>query len=205
MGTERSKQMNQTEQTLLQAIQKSLWNTDVSFPSDTDWNAVLKEAEKQTALGLVIGVAPAAFQEKWKGFASAELAHFVRILHYQEQLYGLLKENGIPMVILKGTAAAIYYRNPSQRVMGDIDFLVPIEHFDRTREVLEQNGYTIEENEKYQRHIDVIKDHISFEMHRFFSDISYDIEEYIRAGVPMAETKQIFGSTFPMLPKLANG
>jgi hypothetical protein len=133
------------------------------------------------------------------------MAHFVRILHYQEQMYHLLKENGIPMVILKGTAAAICYPNPSQRVMGDIDFLVPIEYFDRAKDVFIQNGYTIEEDEKYQRHIDVIKDQMSFEMHRFFSDTSYDIERFIRDGVQNAETRQIFGSTFPMLPKLANG
>ena len=37
--------MNQTEQVLLQAIQKSLWNTDIELPADTDWDAVLKEAE----------------------------------------------------------------------------------------------------------------------------------------------------------------
>ena len=201
----RSKQMNQTEQILLQAIQKSLWNTGITFPDDTDWDAVLREASVQTVLGTVIDVAPAEFRQKWKGIASAGMAHFVRILHYQEQMYHLLKENGIPMVILKGTAAAICYPNPSQRVMGDIDFLVPIEYFDRAKDVFIQNGYTIEEDEKYQRHIDVIKDQMSFEMHRFFSDTSYDIERFIRDGVQNAETRQIFGSTFPMLPKLANG
>ena len=37
--------MTQTEQILLQAIQKSLWNTDIDFPVDTNWDAVLKEAE----------------------------------------------------------------------------------------------------------------------------------------------------------------
>ena len=122
--------MNQTEQILLQAIQKSLWNTDIIFQEDTDWNAVLKEAEDQAVLGIVIGIAPAEVQKEWKARASAGTAHFVRILHYQEQLHKLLKENDIPMVILKGTAAAIYYPNPAQRSMGDIDFLVPPEHFD---------------------------------------------------------------------------
>ena len=116
--------MNQTEQILLQAIQKSLWNTDITFPEDTDWNAVIKEAEDQTVLGIVIGIAPAEIQKDWKSKASAGMAHFIRILHYQEQLYMLLKENDIPMVILKGTAAAIYYPNHFQRSMGDIDFMV---------------------------------------------------------------------------------
>ena len=54
--------MNQTEQILLQAIQKSLWNKDIAFPEDTNWDAVLKEAESQSVLGIAIGSAPIQFQ-----------------------------------------------------------------------------------------------------------------------------------------------
>ena len=198
--------MNQTEQVLLQAIQKSLWNTDVLFPKDTDWNAVLQEAEDQAVLGIVIDVAPADFQEKWKGRAGSGMAHFVRILHYQEQLYKLLKENGIPMVILKGTAAAIYYSNPLQRAMGDIDFLIPPEYFNPTKELLRQNEYTVEDDHPlYSRHIRVQKDGISFEQHRFFSSEGVEIEDYILDGLQKVENQYIYGIEFPMLPKLANG
>ena len=197
--------MNQTEQILLQAIQKSLWNTDITFPEDTDWNAVLKEAEDQAALGIVIGVAPAEVQKEWKARASAGTAHFVRILHYQEQLYKLLKENDIPMVILKGTAAAIYYPNPAQRSMGDIDFLVPPEHFDRAKAVLEHNGYTINDDPRYLRQIDVHKDMISFEMHRFFNDNGFDVDQFILPEIPNAVNISLFGNNFPILPCLLNG
>ncbi len=197
--------MNRAEQILLQAIQKSIWNTDITFPDDADWNAVFKEAEEQAVLGIVIGVAPAEAQEKWPGRASAGIAHFVRILHCQEQLYKLLKENGIPMVILKGTAAAIYYPNPSQRSMGDIDYLVPPEHFERAKELLAQNGYSIDDDPKYPRHIHVSKDHVSFEQHRFFSSEVIDIEEYVTDGLSHADTKCIYGIEFPLLPGLANG
>lgn len=197
--------MNQTEQILLQAIQKSLWNTDIIFPEDTDWNAVLKEAEDQAVLGIVIGVAPVELQKEWKARASAGTAHFVRILHYQEQLYKLLKENEIPMVILKGTAAAIYYPNPSQRSMGDIDFLVPPEHFDRAKELLMQNGYTVEDDPRYPRHIHVGIDGISFEMHRYFSHDDIDIEAFISYGIHEVKETHIYGSKFPILPELANG
>lgn len=197
--------MNQTEQILLQAIQKSLWNTDIPFPEDTDWNAVLKEAEDQAVLGLVIGVAPEKTQKEWRSKASAGTAHFVRILHYQEQLYKLLKENDIPMAILKGTAAAIYYPNLSQRSMGDIDYLVPPEHFDRAKELLTQNGYSIEDDPRNPRHIHVHKDGISFEQHRFFSSEGVEVEKYVTGGIIAIEERSIYGSVFPMLPKLANG
>lgn len=197
--------MNQTEQILLQAIQKSLWNTDIPFPEDTDWNAVLKEAEDQAVLGIVIGVAPVETQKEWRGRASVGTAHFVRILHYQEQLYKLFKENDIPMVILKGTAAAINYPNPSQRSMGDIDFLVPPEHFNWARELLIQNGYTIEDDPRYPRHIHVYKDDISFELHRYFSYEGLDLERYVNNGIQQIELRSIYGKEFPMLPTLANG
>ena len=41
--------------------------------------------------------------------------------HCQKQLF---ENNNIPLVILKGTAAAMYYPKPQLRTMGDIDFLV---------------------------------------------------------------------------------
>ena len=197
--------MNQTEQIFFQAIQKSLWNTNITFPEDTDWNAVLKEAESQAVLGIVIGVAPADIRKEWQARSSAGMAHFVRILHYQEQLYKLLKENDIPMVILKGTAATVYYPNPSQRTMGDIDYLVPLEHFDRAKDILQQNGYSVSEDFRYLRHIDVGKDGISFEMHRFFSDAEADIDLFITNDLCKAKEANIYGSVFPMLPNLSNG
>ena len=197
--------MNQTEQVLLKAIQKSLWNTDIAFPDDTNWNTVLKEAKDQAVLGIVIGVTPAEVQKEWESRASAGTAHFVQILHYQEQLYTLLKENDIPMVILKGCAAALYYPNPAQRSMGDIDFLVPTEYFDQAKKLLAQNGYEMEEDPRYLRHIHVHKDGIPFEQHRFFSSEGIEIEEYVTEGMLSFEERNIYGSVFPMLPKLANG
>lgn len=197
--------MNQTEQILLQAIQKSLWKTDIPFPEDTDWNAVLKEAEDQAVLGIVIGVAPVETQKEWRGRASVGIAHFVRILHYQEQLYKLFKENDIPMVILKGTAAAIYYPNPSQRAMGDIDFLVPQDYFEHAKEVLKQNGYEIKDDPRYLRHIDVCKEQFSFEMHRYFNDVGFDVDQFILPEIPNAEITSVFGCHFPILPRLSNG
>ena len=160
--------MNRIQPFFLLVIQKSLWNMKVLFPDDIDWDAVLKEAEDQAVLGIVIGAMPGDVQERWRSKANLVTANFVRILNYQEQLYRLLKEHGIPMVILKGTAAAIYYPNPSQRSMGDIDYLVPMEYFDRTKELLVENGYSIADDPRNPRHMHVYKGRVSFEQHRFF-------------------------------------
>lgn len=197
--------MNQNEQALLKAIQQSLWNTKISFSEDTDWDAVVKEAEDQAITGIVIHAAPVNVQEKWKSKTGFVTATFIQILHLQERLYRLLKENDITMVVLKGTAAAIYYPNPAQRLMGDIDYLVPQESFERTTELLKANGYVIDEETESSRHIRVYQDGILFEQHRLFSYEGVDVEQYITEGLSHISTRTIFGSEFPMLPKLANG
>ena len=56
--------MDQTEQILLQAIQKTLWNNDYIFPDDTDWDAVLQEAERQSVLGVAAAAVPAEKQRE---------------------------------------------------------------------------------------------------------------------------------------------
>ena len=196
--------MNRIQPFFLQVIQKSLWNMKVLFPDDIDWDAVLKEAEDQAVLGIVIGAMPGDVQERWRSKANLVTANFVRILNYQEQLYRLLKEHGIPMVILKGTAAAIYYPNPSQRSMGDIDYLVPMEYFDRTKELLVENGYSIADDPRNPRHMHVYKGRVSFEQHRFFSSEGIDVEQYTE-GISHIHINKIYGKEFPMLPKLANG
>ncbi len=197
--------MNQTEQTLLLAIRKALWNQQVDFPSDTDWDAVLKEAEEQSILGIVASAAPDAAREKRKSRISAVTAAFIRILHAQSELYRILKENAITMVILKGTASAIYYTNPSQRSMGDIDFLVPIEQFDRAKELLTQNGYVVDEESGVKRHIHLQKNGIIFEQHWRFSSYDFDIERFVLQGMENPEVHTILGAAFPMLPALENG
>ena len=199
--------MNQSEQVLLQAIQKTLWNKDITVPEDADWNAMMAEAKKQTVLGFAICAAPDEIRAKWKSKADSETAHFIRILHFQSALYNLLKANGIPMVILKGTAAAQYYPAPLQRTSGDIDFLVPGECVEEAKTVLAANGYEIEDDPQYPRHIDVRKDGISFEMHRFFSDGESDVEidRYLLDGLSRAEESSVYGVAFPTLPPMENG
>ena len=199
--------MDQTEQILLQAIQKTLWNNDYIFPDDTDWDAVLQEAERQSVLGVAAAAVPAEKQREWINKTTLFTAHFIRILHCQSALCDLLKANGIPTVILKGTAAAVYYPTPSQRSLGDIDFIVPQDLFDQAEVLLANNGYSVEDDPKYPRHVDVRKDGISFEMHRFFSDrdCRANVDPFIFSGMQHAETGTLYHTAFPMLPPKENG
>lgn len=54
----------------------------------------------------------------------------------------LMKNAGIPCTILKGFASALYYPDALMRSMGDVDFLVDTDNFEKANEVLRQNGYS---------------------------------------------------------------
>ncbi len=197
--------MNQTDLAILQAIKESLWKSGTELPVDTDWDALLEEAQKQTVLGIIAVAVPLEVQKQWKTKTNAIIVQFIRILYAQKDLLQLLQTNNIPAVILKGTASAIYYPNPMQRSMGDIDYMVPIDQFDRAKDLLIQNGYTVYDDPRKPRHAKIEKNGVLFEQHRFFSRESLDIEQFILDGFSKLEVHSIDGIAFPMLPDLANG
>ena len=105
-----------TEQTLLNLISRSLWKDEqpTEIPSE-----VASEAEHQAVAGLILKT---SYQQ---------IAYYIRYTYEEQELIRLLESHGIPLVILKGAAAAVYYPVPSRRSFGDIDFLVSPERFAR--------------------------------------------------------------------------
>ena len=177
-----------TEQTLLNLISRSLWKDEqpTEIPSE-----VASEAEHQAVAGLILKT---SYQQ---------IAYYIRYTSEEKELIRLLESHGIPLVILKGAAAAVYYPVPSRRSFGDIDFLVSPERFARATELLEANGYTRGEDNK--RHIAYSKGGISFELHRRYSHEDVDMERYVLDGLEHRVTGRIDQHEFPMLPPLANG
>lgn len=57
------------------------------------------------------------------------------------RICSIMKNAGIPCTILKGFASALYYPDPLIRSMGDVDFLVDTDNFEKADENLKQNGY----------------------------------------------------------------
>ncbi len=56
-------------------------------------------------------------------------------------LCNLIKNAGIPCTTLKGFASALYYPDPLMRSMGDVDFLVDSNDFEKVSILLSENGY----------------------------------------------------------------
>ena len=197
--------MNNTELALCEQIKASLFGLVPTFPEAVDWNEVLQEAQAQTIVPLVAGAVPAEAAEAWKNAADQSKAHFMRALYEQTKLCALLDGAKISFVILKGTAAAMYYPIPCNRTMGDVDILVGDGFFDTAFSLLQENGYQFQEDYGDGRDYSFTKGGVLFELHRKYSDAEHDIEQFLQNGIQNAETLTLYGNAFPVLPKAENG
>lgn len=57
------------------------------------------------------------------------------------RICNLMKNAGVRCTILKGYASALYYPDPLMRSMGDVDFLVDTDDFEKAAKILADNGY----------------------------------------------------------------
>lgn len=195
--------LDNNQLTLLELLKASLFEIKPEFREKVDWDGVLSEAKAQTVVALAAKAVPKKVSSEWQTSAFQSQANFVRVLHGQSQLVNLFQRAGIPLVILKGTAAAVYYPEPFRRSMGDVDFLVPPERFEESLNLMSGNGYS--EKGNGPRHKEFMKDGIEYELHRRYSPLGMDVEEYIMEGFSRLETGNIGNVSFPMLPCFANG
>ena len=198
--------INSNQLALLELLKATLFHIEPSFPADTDWDAVLQEAKDHAVVTLAAPSVPQAEAHKWQPLVDQNTAHTLQVLHAQGELVKLFASHGIPLVILKGTAAAVYYPNPVQRTMGDIDFIVPPEQFSEARQLLLDSGYAENGGDDTEaRHVAYERYGVLFELHRSFSSFGIDIDSAIADGLSRAERSAVLGAAFPMLPSPENG
>lgn len=199
--------MTVAEETLLSLIRISLFGSSEIALDGIDWDEVISEAQLQSVAGLISNALPMPIRDQGRKYLYQNTSTYSHILYAQRKLLDMFENAGIPLVILKGFAAAIYYPVPALRSMGDIDFLVPQERFADAVSLMESNGYvtTQKGDVPKERHVGFVKDRILFELHHHFSYTDLDIEEYLLEGLKHLEIQTIDNSPFPMLPKLANG
>ena len=148
---------------------------EVSFDlSNEDWKEVYQELTAHVIEGLPCEwvlehfSVPDNVRSQWKQNRIGQMASFYRLLQSQHDLCQLMKNQGIPMVILKGTAAAMYYPEPSARSMGDIDFLVAQTDYERAFRLMQDNGYRLMHagDHPVDYHMTLEKDSFVYEIHR---------------------------------------
>ena len=195
--------IDQNQQALLELLKASLFGAEPSFPEDVDWDAVLKEAQDQTVTALVASAVPPQEAAKWQISVARNKMRFLQILDEQTKLYQLFDDAGIPMAIIKGCAAAMYYPAPLNRTMGDIDFVVSSERINEANQLMTENGYQYMDTT--QRHYDYVKNEIELELHHHYSDPDWDFENRISEGLSNVTLSEIYGKQFYTLPTEING
>lgn len=197
--------MNKEQSVLLELIKKSQFGSSEQICWDeVDMQTLYDEASSQALAGLIAPEIPD--DRTANAFVEANLqqiANYVRYCNAEDQLNSLMKSASISFVVLKGNAAAISYKTPSLRKMGDIDFLVPQERFDETKELLSSSGFVFDHTT--DRHVSYRKSGVTFELHHHFSHDDLDIEDYLIDGLKHKVIKSIDGHEFPMLPMSVNG
>lgn len=201
-------------------LQAALFEKEITLPEDVDWNQILQEMKKQTIAGLPYewlynkNILDDKIKTQWNQTVVFQMVFWVKIMQEQESLIQLMNANDIDMVILKGAAAAIYYPKPDLRVMGDIDFFVHPQNFQKAYHILLKNGYQLVYPEDHApHHIVLKKNNIIFEIHKSLSIIARNnagkhqkyLQNLIETGLCSIEQRKIEKWTFPMFPRLQNG
>ena len=201
--------ISQVQSVLLEAIKASLFDVQPHYLSSSDicWEDVVAEAKNQTVMGLISPVIPISDE-------SSEhcKAMYMRILYEQDKLIKCFAAAQIPCVILKGSAASVYYPKPYLRTMGDIDVLVQSDRFIDSLKVLESNGYLYDHGQGYAeqvfdetRELAYSKNGIYIEIHQRFSSPGVDVDDILEPAIERRQFCNLNGFRFPMLPTPENG
>lgn len=218
--------MNNLQTTIFNLIDAALHQKDYTPSNQTDWNEVFEELKNQSVIGIPLEYmvknvdAPKELKDRWTIMVYSQVAQWTKLMEEQTKLIELLNENDIPVAIIKGSAAAMNYPKPDYRSMGDVDFFVKTEDFDRTYQLLLDNGYDFvgdeyagalhKENEKYH-HVELQKNDVIFELHKRMSDTvqgketDQRIEALIQDGMNYIETAKVGAYEFPLFEKKLNG
>lgn len=178
-------ELTMEQKTLLRLLACTLrGETTGELPLELDWDGLLTECRQQTvqALGYfgADGAAlPQATKDSWKKVAYKEVGTYYRVCMAHAEICRLLEDNGLPTVILKGYASAQYYPHPEYRAMGDVDFYVAPEDIEKSRALLEANGYTDDHRVGDHDH-SYHKNGVHFELH------------FAVSGVPRGEEGEPF-------------
>ena len=139
--------LREHEKILLDILANNLFNAGRRVDlNEENLNAVWCEAYAQAVILMAFNnskdeILKSQKCEYIKKKLSQTLADNAKIDFEHIRICNIMKNAGIPCTILKGFASALYYPDPLMRAMGDVDFLVDTDDFERADEALRQNGY----------------------------------------------------------------
>ena len=134
---------NKEYEIILKSISNTLFKTGgVVEYQDINWHLLLDECKRQTVCYIVFEglenkhAIPRDVYEKWFNYIGMYMRDNHSVNNHHSYLDSLMKKYGLPYCIYKGAASEFYYPNPALRAMGDVDFAVPKECFEKALDLL---------------------------------------------------------------------
>lgn len=149
-------------------------------------------------------------RQQWKLQIVSQVHDFDKYMYRQNQVAALLREHEIPFAVLKGSSAAWDYPRPEYRPMGDIDLLVHPDNWEKAKAVLVDNGFEMNADSEakrlktFKRGKTKVELHWSFDQSTGKGEVSLR-DQFLLAGLPCCDDKELAGFHFPRLPVLQHG
>lgn len=180
------------------------------------WEKVYTELQNQAVLGITADAAllhneiPEAIKQEWKKQRTLCVAKYCYMAMKQREVCDILQEANIPVAVMKGMAAAIYYPVPETRAMGDIDLIVLPTVYNAAVKLLKDNGYKASGGDINDYHTALNKGDVIIELHRspgIVKDRIYgeNVRKYVLSGINNIEECKMGPFRFPILPVKQNG
>ena len=165
--------------------------------STSQWQKLVETAEKHAVLSLLYPVLESCMELEealWKQVERVSrqtVQKSYRLLFLNKYVTGLLKENGIPAITLKGAVTASLYPVPELRKSGDVDILVTDQkNHAKACQILEEHGFIIKKEQKTIHHVELEnKENISVEVHGLLAEPfeNQEVNRYLKQLLPEYE------------------
>lgn len=191
-----------------EALFALLRNEKKSIAGDIDWDKVRLEAVKQSVFLLASDSLslPEKVKREWSKESAKYAAGNLRSFHAITEMDRVMREGEYRYVILKGLAAAAYYPNYYNRILGDVDFLIDQKQRHFVEAALEAEGYK-KWNTEHICHVVFRKEYQDLEMHFQIAGIPHGtqgeiVRQYMRDVLIHTLPYEVKGKVFELpLPK----
>ena len=140
---------NQLKDIFFQLLRIGLWGEGrlvLTRPMDIDdWNTIRKFAVNHTVEGIIYDsfpfleeqqLPPQALRLRWAVRMDQIERHNEKMNQVIAELFNIFSNLGIRPILQKGQGVAAYYRNPSHRISGDIDWCFEADGYAKARNFL---------------------------------------------------------------------
>lgn len=197
----------------LALLRSALWGEEqfpYQAPQNEEWQDIIQELKNHAVQFLTIELLVRERPDKADSYTASTARNIMRLcnlLDLQQEICQRLTGAGIPCAVVKGSAAALLYPQPSNRLIGDIDLLIPPEDFDRACGLVSQGADFLGETD---RHREYKQNGVVVELHRSFSTLHDPqkrerLDQLVFGAIGAGETASLDGYSFRCLPPVEHG